>query len=204
MIHSKERIEAFSDAVFAFAATLIVVSFVIPDEFSVLRDLLKEFLSFGVSFLALALIWIVHYKYFRRIQNIDWVIVGVNMFLLFVILFYVYPLKFLSNTLIGKAHFENMEELALLFGIYGFGFALIFLCVCYLYHHSSKIETSGSRSQHLKFIRGHYFIYVVVGLLSIGLAFFQVGIRYGVPGFVYPLLGPLCYFHDKKYNKNWE
>jgi len=41
-----------------------------------------------------------------------------------------------------------------------------------------------------------------VGVLSIVLAFFKIGIPYGVPGFVYPLLGPLCTWHGKVYEKD--
>lgn len=201
MKHSKERIEGFSDAIFAFAATLVVVSFDIPKVFSELQDMRWEFLSFGISFMALVLIWVVHYKYFRRITDIDFVIIAINMFLLFVILFYVYPLKFLSYTFIGEAQFENHSDLAYLFIIYGIGFILIFTCISLLYSYSSKLETDPKLQNELSHLKGHYFLYAAVGLITILLSIFRVGIAYGIPGMAYILIGPLCWWHDKKWRK---
>jgi hypothetical protein len=43
----------------------------------------------------------------------------------------------------------------------------------------------------------HYLIFVAVGLLSVAFAAGGVGIRYGLPGFVYCLLGPLCWWNGK-------
>jgi membrane associated rhomboid family serine protease len=39
----------------------------------------------------------------------------------------------------------------------------------------------------------YYSIYIVVGLLSITLAWLGVGMAIGLPGWIYALLGPICY-----------
>lgn len=195
MKHSKERLEAFSDAVFAFAATLIVVSFEVPAEFDDLKDLMFGFGSFGLSFLALVLIWKVHYDYYRKINTIDNVIISINMLLLFVLLFYVYPMKFLANVLMKKSQLESIQDLVTLFSIYSFGFAFIFLFVSMLYRYSFTKENH----LILKFWANHYTIFVIVAIISIILAQLNVGLSIGLPGYVYILLGPLCYWHSKKF-----
>jgi uncharacterized membrane protein len=91
MKESKTRVEAISDSIFAFAATLVVVSLDIPDDFSALKASLGSFLPFGISFFALIMIWRTHYNFFRRSQFVDTWVISLNMVMLFVVLFYVYP-----------------------------------------------------------------------------------------------------------------
>lgn len=49
-LHSKNRIEALSDGVFAFAATLMVVDIGSTTEIATLKDKLPSFISFAASF----------------------------------------------------------------------------------------------------------------------------------------------------------
>lgn len=199
MIHSQERLEAFSDAVFAFAATLIVVSFEIPDDYNGLMELMSGFVSFGLSFLALILIWKVHYNYFRRIQQIDNTIISMNMLLLFVVLFYVYPMKFLANSMTGKARLTSFDQLASVFIIYGIGFVLIFSFIAMMYWYAARKETVLNTKMELNYYSKHFSIFIAIGFVSILLAYLQIGIHFASPGFVYAMLGPLCYWYGKKY-----
>jgi len=112
MIQSKSRLESFSDSIFAFAATLLVVSLNVPDTFDALKANSISFFSFGFSFLALTLLWKTHNNLFRRINIIDNWVVFLNMLLLFVILFYVYPLKFLTSLPIGNSIVNNFDDLS--------------------------------------------------------------------------------------------
>src|SRR4051812_29388346 len=57
------RLEGFSDAVFAFALTLLVVSLEVPKSFAELMETMRGFLAFGVCFALLAVIWNHHYVY---------------------------------------------------------------------------------------------------------------------------------------------
>ena len=90
------RLEALSDGVFAFAATLLVVSLQVPETFDALLTDLSGFGAFAVSFGALLLIWAVHNAFFKRYGLEDAWIQVLNGWLLFVVLFYVFPLKFVS------------------------------------------------------------------------------------------------------------
>ncbi len=199
MKHNKSRVESFSDAVFAFAATLIVVSFEVPEDYSALRELMTDFISFAISFFVLLLIWKVHYNYFRRIKFVDNWIIGINSVLLFVILFYVYPMKFIANTVIGKSRLSSFEDLGNLFTIYGIGFVLIFSCITLLYYYGANKTNHLEDKKILRFYTFHYSFFIVVGVLSIILAFFNIGTRFGFPGFTYALLGPICTFYGIKY-----
>ena len=60
------RIEGLSNAVFAFAITLLVVSLEAPKTFPDLIRLMHGFVSFGVCFTLLLMIWHAQYIYFRR------------------------------------------------------------------------------------------------------------------------------------------
>lgn len=210
------RLEAFSDAVFAFSATLLVVSLEVPRTFPELVAELKGFAAFGVSFGALVLIWSVHNAFFRRYGLQDRTTVILNACLLFVVLFYVYPLKFLVESFIGSVfglqtaavEISSLRELSLLFMLYSGGFVAVFGCVAALYRHAYRRRTDLNLSpleQHdARVFFRQYTIFVVVGLLSIGLAWLNVGVRFGVPGFIYGLLGPLCYIHGVVSEKRFQ
>jgi len=60
------RIESFSDAVFAFAVTLLVVSLEVPKTFDELISTMRGFFAFAICFWLLLAAWFEHYKFFRR------------------------------------------------------------------------------------------------------------------------------------------
>src|SRR5579864_2339098 len=95
------RLEAFSDAVFAFAVTLLVVSLEVPHTFQQLKNAMLGFPAFAICFTFLILVWKEHDQFFRRYALQDSITVVWNSVLLFVVLFYVFPLKFLFTALIA-------------------------------------------------------------------------------------------------------
>lgn len=204
------RLEAFSDAVFAFSATLLVVSLEVPRDFDQLITDLEGFGAFALSFFALIMIWTVHNAFFRRYGLDDRVTVVLNSILLFVVLFYVYPLKFISQGFlasifgIGMSEYRlsinNWDDLSLLFSLYSLGFVAIFLCISLMYynaaHLADRLELTPDELSETRFFFRNYFILVTVGLLSIVLAISGIGLRIGMPGWIYGLLGPLAWYHS--------
>src|SRR5690606_25175316 len=93
------RVEALSDMVFAFALTLLVVSNAPPASFGELHDLLWGFPGFAAAFAMLLMLWHSHYIFFRRYALEDRWTTTLNAGLLFLILFFVYPLKYLATML---------------------------------------------------------------------------------------------------------
>lgn len=142
------RLEAFSDAVFAFAITLLVVSLEVPRTFNELAEAMRGFVPFAISFTFLVWIWFQHTRFFRRFRMDDAAAVAINGVLLFVIVFYVYPLKFLWTTLFqwwtrGPRTVTGPDgtevpiilggQMGQLMAIYAIGFVAIFLSLAALY-----------------------------------------------------------------------
>ncbi len=192
--HNSSRIEAFSDAVFAFAATLLVVSVGMQESNSVIKIDWLAFIGFGVSFFVLLGLWWLHYNFFRRTKYMDGWIIALNAILLFVVLYYVFPLKSLINSMTGIQRL-SFDEVSSLFQLYSLGFFLIFLCLSFMYY-SAYLKTKKTQLNHdLLFYSRHFAIYVFVAALSIVIAKSQFLIKWALPGMIYILLGPLCYFH---------
>ena len=198
--HNPSRVEAFSDGVFAFAATLMVVSFDMGNDFMLTKSSSTGFLSFFVSFFVLVAIWWVHYNFFRRTNYMDNGLIALNAILLFVALYYVFPLKNLVQSWMGVG-VKTAEDLANLFIMYGIGFLLIFLCFSLMYYRAYKKSPSGENTIELYFYARHFAIFVLVGLISVLIALTKIGIIFGLPGFFYVFLGPLCYLHSKQFFK---
>lgn len=131
---SMSRIDGFSDVVFGFALTLIVVSLDVPRNFADLHHLLRGFPPFAVTFLMLMLVWHTHYKFFRRYGLHDIGTIWLNGAVLFCVLFYVYPLKFMFAAALGTGvtidSAQQARELTLL---YCAGFSSIYFLFAGLY-----------------------------------------------------------------------
>lgn len=152
--HEISRIEGLSDAVFAFAITLLVVSLEVPKTFNELAETMHGFGAFLISFLLLFAVWFNQYKFFRRYGLQDTATVVLNAALLFVVLFYVYPLKFLFTFLIDRftgghaevrlpngnvvAMIENYDQMASLMVIFNLGYLAVFGVFVLLFWHAYR------------------------------------------------------------------
>jgi uncharacterized membrane protein len=150
--HEIARIEGFSDAVFGFAITLLIVSLEVPRTSTELFATMRGFGAFVVTFFMLSTIWYAQYLFFRRYGLEDRVTVILNLALLFTVLFFVFPLKFLFTVLLGDPTMRHAKimtphglEPAILpehrpwiYLIYGLGFVAIFIVFTLLYRHAYK------------------------------------------------------------------
>jgi hypothetical protein len=197
------RLEAFSDAVFAFAVTLLVVSLEVPHTFHELVNVMKGFPAFAICFAMLAQVWYQHSKFFRRYGLQDTYTVFLNSVLLFVVLFYVYPLKFLFTFLLGQmSHGALMPgeaahvplilasgDTRALMVIYGLGFAAVFGVFAFLYLYAFRQRTALGLNE-LEIHRTRHSLVdncgmVAIGLLSAGTALLLPDRAVGAAGFVY-------------------
>jgi uncharacterized membrane protein len=127
------RLESFSDAVFAFAVTLLVVSLEVPRTFPELMRTMRGFIPFAICFALLINIWSQHCRFFRRYGLQDSHVRVLNSILLFFVLFYVYPLKFLFVTVFENEGRLDAVEMRELFVVYGLGSAVLQVIFCLLY-----------------------------------------------------------------------
>lgn len=144
------RIEAFFDAAFAFAVTLMVVSLQVPETYDALVDTLRGVPAFAACFLILFNVWLAHYTFCRRYGLTDMTTVVLNCALVFLLLVYIFPLKFLCLLAIQATvgfgprsavplHLRcPPDKLDDLFVIYGLGFALVWLLLAAFFVHAYR------------------------------------------------------------------
>jgi uncharacterized membrane protein len=210
------RIEGLSDAVFGFAVTLLVVSLEVPTSFDQLLDTMRTFPAFGLSFALLILIWHSHYVFFRRYGLEDRFTVTLNAVLLFVVLFYVYPLKFLFTLVVqqvygpggaspGSIAIAPGQNVPLMI-IYSSGFLAVFAVFAMLYVHAYRrrrdldldpvevYDTLTSIQYHMIF----------VGVAASSILCAAVGGAAATPwsGLVYFVLGPALGVHGALRGRN--
>ena len=118
------RIEAFSDGVFAIAITLLVLEIKIePEQFDhLLRALLDEwpaYLAYVTSFLTVGSVWIAHHNLYTHLRFIDPVLLRLNLLLLLAAAFLPFPTAIMAQAFDAS---ENAERVAVAF--YG-GTALV-------------------------------------------------------------------------------
>lgn len=126
------RVELFSDAVFAIAITLLVLDIRIPNngEIHVANQLWKDlvllwpyYFGFAFSFLVIGIMWINHHAIFEYIKQIDRLLMFVNLLLLMGVAF----LPFSSSIL--AEHLADPATRSLAAGFYGV--TLIYITIMY-------------------------------------------------------------------------
>jgi uncharacterized membrane protein len=151
---NQTRIETFSDAVFALAITLVVLSSSVPSTFADLRTSMADVLPFLLCVILIVVIWVQHYRFFLKYGLQNNRTIAYNTFLLFLVLVYVYPLKFLMKFLVAfyytlitgdwayfrATYADQMQagDMRFLMMVYGLGAALIFFTLMMLYRHAYK------------------------------------------------------------------
>jgi uncharacterized membrane protein len=203
------RIDAFSDAVFAFALTLLVVSLEVPKGFAELQETMAGFVPFAICFGLLLMIWYEHYKFFRRFGLHDLRTIVLNAVLLFLLLFYVYPLKFLCNLIVAQlmgnaeaGRFTDPRQPVALMVLYGGGFAAIYLMIAALYWNGWKRRAELDLNLLERTLAKNYMVdaagMAAIGLLSCALALALPVRLLGLSGWAYVLIGVFKSVHGRR------
>lgn len=205
--HEVSRLEGFSDAVFGFALTLIVVSLEVPQTFGQLVHVLQGFVGFLICFALFVQIWLRHYQFFRRYGLEDPRTRFLNSALLFVVLAYVYPLKFLFSRVLGVGLWGDVASIVVdgksvpvmtnadvpyLFLVYGLGVVFVHGVFVLLYLHAwsrrealelepvEKMETKASIVECA----------IIIGGALVSITFAMSGFP-GLAGWSYVLYAPM-------------
>jgi uncharacterized membrane protein len=105
-LFSKNRVEAFSDGIFAIIITLLVLEIKVPhiheydsaDELTKsLLNLLPKFVGWIISFFTVAVIWVNHHKIFKQIKHLNVGIFWWNALLLLWTSFIPFPTAVLGD-----------------------------------------------------------------------------------------------------------
>jgi hypothetical protein len=204
------RIEGLSDAVFAFAVTLLVVSLEVPKTFNELAVIMRGFVPFALSFGLLMRVWHEQYIFFRRYNLQDTVTIMLNLALLFMVLFYVYPLKFLFTVLLNgwtgvgnQIHLPNGEvenaiepgQLSSLMKIFSGGYlavSLVFMAMFYRALRKAKqLELNPLEIFETRATIGSQTLQGAVAFISLLIVMVGGESQAAMAGVIYPiLLGP--------------
>ena len=197
-----QRIETFSDGVFAFAVTLLIVSLEVPHSFDELTHTMRGFFGFGISFFLLVFIWQEQHRFFRQYGMEDGVTLNLNITLLFLVLFYVYPLKFLFSLSfgdmiygVGKSPYTiRVSQVPALMSIYALGFIAIYFLFFLMYLRARKKSVPLNMTPVERFDCGstiyRMIIMVAVGICSLLTALMFNGEKATWAGCVYFLIWP--------------
>jgi uncharacterized membrane protein len=122
------RTESFSDGVFAFAITLLVLDIHVPaSEFNHLwrgiADQWPSFLGYATSFLTVGGIWLVHHGIFRCVQYANRRVMQVNLLLLMAVAFLPFPTSLVAQAI----HNTDAERAAVIF----YGTSLLVIALLY-------------------------------------------------------------------------
>jgi len=134
------RIEAFSDAVFAIAVTLLVLDLHVPEfkEGMQPRVLLAEMLlqwpgyvAFTISFFSIFIVWVNHHKIFKQIYKRNTGVMFANGLILFLISLVSFP-----SALLARFYLTPSKQLSVT--IYTGLFVLVNLAFNFLWQQASR------------------------------------------------------------------
>ncbi len=129
------RLEAFVDATFAFAITMLIIAGQeVPKNLGALLEAFRDVPAFAASIVVLAIFWRGHWLWSRRYGLEDLVSIMISWAMIFTMLIYVYPLKllfggmffYLTNGLAGTSvAAQSLTQTRGLFAVYALGFSAL-------------------------------------------------------------------------------
>ncbi len=100
------RLDNLTDAVFGIAITLLIFNLSNPNSFTDLLDFAKTLPAFVLSISFLLLIWHEHSRFSEIYTLNDSMLAVLNMVFLALVIFFVYPLRFL-NLVLTNIYFQT-------------------------------------------------------------------------------------------------
>ncbi len=201
------RLEAFVDAAFAFALTLVVIAGNdIPASVDELVLAMKAVPAYAGCFLLIMRCWSAHADWSRRYGLDDTTSRRLGVLLVFLVLIFVYPMRMVFSSLFNALTagylptgftINSVSDVPAMFIMFAVAFGLLGTVMTALYWHAWRLRDELGLSLHerarTRFEIMNWGAVPVVALLSLGLALAiparaQSGIWLGMPGFIFFLL----------------
>ena len=197
-----KRLDAFVDAAFAFAVTLLIIAGAeaTPSLDALWRALGRIPASLG-AFALIAMFWMAYREYGRLVPRRDGLSTLNALAIVFMVLVYVFPLRMLLESgfnwvtrgwLPGTEIIRTVGDLRDLFRIYGVGFAILAGLYAALYararRHADRLEVPLERRADVRASHEIWLIAAGAGLLSAGLTMGPFARIEWLPGFAYWLI----------------
>jgi uncharacterized membrane protein len=134
------RMEAFSDGVFAIAITLLILEIRVPhlDQnagngalVSALLTLWPSLLALVLSFFAILIMWVSHHELMRLVRRVDYQLLFANGFLLLLVTFVPFPTAVLAQYLGAKSGSAAVAFYCLSFFVISIAFKLLLAAIAY-------------------------------------------------------------------------
>jgi uncharacterized membrane protein len=194
-----KRLDAFVDAAFAFAVTLLVIAGAEgPSNLAALGAAMGRIPASLGAFALIAMFWLAYRDFGRMAPRRDSLSSLNGLAIVFVVLVYVFPLRMLVESgfvwisggrLPGEVIIHTLGDLRLLFRIYGLGFVTLAGLFVTLYVHAARSpHRLGVSAEDAATAASTAQIWIIVasgGLLSALLTFAPIRFAPWAPGMAY-------------------
>jgi uncharacterized membrane protein len=169
-ILSTQRLEAFSDSVFAIVMTLLFIELRVPEIsnqgdwtelLSSIGSLMPKFFSIFISFTFVAIFWVAHHQFFRTLQETTRGLLWLNLVFLFLVCFVPFPAAVMSE-------FPNNKTAVIFFGAAVLLTSLLLVALRWYawVRHKEISGASDDRAVYQALNRG----FIMVGIYVVGIA----------------------------------
>jgi uncharacterized membrane protein len=112
----RNRLEAFADGIFAFAATLLILNLAVVETRPLAGELTRiwaSYVAYAVSFVTIGIIWVNHHTVMHQVSHVDRTFLMINILFLMFIAFIPFPTRLLALYVTS----DQAEPAALAYGI---------------------------------------------------------------------------------------
>lgn len=191
-----DRMLQFSDAIFAFAITLLVVTIDIPKIPPELADkqlqgallgLWPQFESYLISFIVIGSFWVAHHQRFRHLRRYDRIFIWLNLFCLMFI-----SLLPFSTNLMGD--YNAVQIVTIIYSLNMFFIGLLFSLLWWYATYKRRLIDEHLSKERITESRRLSIAIPIIFAISIGLSFFYLPLA----RYVWLLALPLVFFLLRK------
>ncbi len=212
------RLDNLTDAVFGIAITLLIFNLNNPNSFADLLTFTKTLPAFLISITFLILIWKEHRRFSEVYGLTDARLIMYNTLFIGLVIFYVYPLRFLTLFLTNFFFQTNIQvsiqgnQVPALMIYYGFIAFALYFTIFLLYNRASKLKKELSFNSYESFYtRCHAeraALMFAVPLISIGVTLIMTPYSFiwasVTGGFTYFLYTPALFLWHRNFARRSE